>query len=520
MDNFINMPSQKNVDAIAPTARIRICVGIPWDNNYNHVRLFNDRNELQNYIDSKAIYSTDNAALVKRGYAELNIPVNEVYADNANYIAFFNTGYTDKWTYGFITSIDPLSVHSCRVNFELDVWTNCQFDMILNQCFIERQIVAKSLDKIGNYTYPEGLETGQYINADDVSQTFVCPTYDERDYVVVIASTFNEQGEFESGGMRDNIYSGVKYIVFDELNPKNVDEYLEDIVNGGLSDGIINCFMIPSTFIGEEAQWKTLHIPKKYDNIDGYVPKNNKLFCYPYNFIYANNNRGSSTEYRYEFFRDDDCQFYYTIMLDTEPVLCSYPAWYNNINQNFLEELTYNSFPKCPIAVDYFKAWLAQSGAMRVAEAYDISDTGQTILAAIINAYSSQGANMGTLGGITSAVAQTTRAYMQPPQLKTQGSNNLNAMQGNQEISYFRSCIRREYAKKIDDFFTMFGYKICELGTPDISSRKSWNYVKTQGCTVSGNIEVSLLNKLRAIFDNGVTIWHTNDIGNYGLNND
>lgn len=516
MDAFINIPQQDYVDGILPTAKIRICVGIPWDNKYNHVRLFNNREELFNYVDSKAIYKTDNAALVKRGYATLAIPVNEIYADSANYIAFYNTGYSNNWVYGFITSIEPLSVNSCRVNFELDVWTNSQFDMVLNQCFIERQIVSKSLDKIGAYTYPEGLETGQYINADGAIQ-YQCPTYDERENSIVIASTFAEDGSVTTGYMRDNLYTGIEYHVFDDAS--SASAYIQAIVEGGLSDGIVNCFMMPTQFISDEAQWKRIQIEKKYDNIDGYIPKNNKLFCYPYNFIYGNNNKGTGVEYRYEFFRENTCEFEYTVMLDTEPVLCSYPIWYNNINQNYLEMLTYNSYPKCPLAIDSFKAWLAQSGSTLVAEQFDLSDTESTLLAGLLNSYSTQGANMSTLSGITSAISQSTRAYMQAPQLKNQGSNNLNAVIGNQEITYFRSSIRAEYAKKIDDYFSMYGYKICELGVPDIRSRSAWNFVKTRGCTVSGNIEVDMLNKLRNIFDNGVTIWHTNDIGNYGLTN-
>ena len=459
MDSFIPMPTQDYVDGILPKAKIRICVGIPWDNKYEHVRLFNNRQELFNYVDSKAIYKTDSAALVKRGSAELHVPVNECYADSANYIAFYNEGYANNWVYGFITSIEPLSINSCRINFELDVWTNCQFDMVLNQCFIEREIVAKSKDVIGAYTYPEGLETGQYINQDGAIQ-YQCPTYDEREYSIGIASTFNEDGSVSTGEIRDNLYTGVEYHVFNDAS--SASAYVQAIVEGGLSDGIVGAFMMPTAFIAEEAQWKRVQIEKKYDNIDGYVPKNNKLFCYPYNFLYANNNKGTGNEYRYEFFRDDTIEFEYTVIFDTEPVLCAYPIWYNNINQNYLEMITYNSYPKCPLAIDSFKAWLAQSGSQVVASQFNLDETETTLLSGVLNSFSNNSAaSMSTVSGITGAIAQTTKAYMQAPQLKTQGSNNLNSVIGNQEITFFRAGIRAEYAKKIDDFFTMFGYKMC-----------------------------------------------------------
>ena len=79
--------------------------------------------------------------------------------------------------------------------------------------------------------------------------------------------------------------------------------------------------------------------------------------------------------------------------------------------------------------------------------------------------------------------------------------------------------IRAEYARKIDDYFSMFGYKIGEIGTPQIRNRSAWDFVKTRNCTISGNIDLDYLVILRSIFDRGVTIWHTNDIGNYGLAN-
>ena len=35
----------------------------------------------------------------------------------------------------------------------------------------------------------------------------------------------------------------------------------------------------------------------------------------------------------------------------------------------------------------------------------------------------------------------------------------------------------------------------------------------------TGNIDLDQLKKLRNIFDNVVTLWHTDDIGNYSLSN-
>lgn len=65
----------------------------------------------------------------------------------------------------------------------------------------------------------------------------------------------------------------------------------------------------------------------------------------------------------------------------------------------------------------------------------------------------------------------------------------------------------------------MYGYKVNKLKVPETTSRTSWNYVETRNCTVTGNVAREYIHVLEDIFNNGVTIWHTNDIGNYSLSN-
>ena len=79
--------------------------------------------------------------------------------------------------------------------------------------------------------------------------------------------------------------------------------------------------------------------------------------------------------------------------------------------------------------------------------------------------------------------------------------------------------VKAEMAKTIDDFFTMFGYPVHRIKKPNLNSRSSWNYVKTVECGITGNCILQDLQTLRKIFDKGVTIWHTNDVGNYNLSN-
>ena len=80
--------------------------------------------------------------------------------------------------------------------------------------------------------------------------------------------------------------------------------------------------------------------------------------------------------------------------------------------------------------------------------------------------------------------------------------------------------IKREYAQIIDNFFSMFGYKVNLVKVPNITGRQNWNYVKTINCNFEGDIPQNDLNTIKQMFDNGVTLWHNPaNIYNYNLTN-
>jgi hypothetical protein len=84
--------------------------------------------------------------------------------------------------------------------------------------------------------------------------------------------------------------------------------------------------------------------------------------------------------------------------------------------------------------------------------------------------------------------------------------------------SYCRT-IRPEYAQKIDDFFTMFGYKVNAVKVPNLKGRKSFNYVKTIDAVVTGNCPVPAVSKIRQLLNQGITFWHGDWVGDYSRDN-
>ena len=107
-----------------------------------------------------------------------------------------------------------------------------------------------------------------------------------------------------------------------------------------------------------------------------------------------------------------------------------------------------------------------------------------------------------------------------PPSISNLGNNTLfdygNKING---IYVIGKSIRGEYVTQLTNYFKMFGYKVNKLEVPNTKSRQYYNYIKTVDANIVGNIPSNDLNTIKGIFDKGVTIWHTSNVGDYSVNN-
>ena len=77
-----------------------------------------------------------------------------------------------------------------------------------------------------------------------------------------------------------------------------------------------------------------------------------------------------------------------------------------------------------------------------------------------------------------------------------------------------------EYKQKLEKIWNMRGYATNTVDYPNLCSKISWNYVQTVKCNIKGaNIDPSDLEKIKRVFDNGITLWHNKNIGDYSQNN-
>lgn len=73
-----------------------------------------------------------------------------------------------------------------------------------------------------------------------------------------------------------------------------------------------------------------------------------------------------------------------------------------------------------------------------------------------------------------------------------------------------------EYKQKLEKIWNMRGYATNTVDYPNLKSKTSWNYIQTVKCNIKGTgIDPSDLEKIKRVFDNGITLWHNKNVGDY-----
>ena len=103
-----------------------------------------------------------------------------------------------------------------------------------------------------------------------------------------------------------------------------------------------------------------------------------------------------------------------------------------------------------------------------------------------------------------------------PSGLATAG-NSTNAIMSEQiETSFVEMVVDSTSYALYKNIFMKYGYYIGYVIKPDIYSRKYFNYIKTNGAILTGNVNNMILSAIANILDSGVTIWHADNCIVYG----
>ena len=530
---------------------IILCQGIKMDKEFENVLNYSTA-DMVTLCRNNQVATSTNYSIIDPTVNEISVAIPYSTCIYANYIAFKNPHYGNKWYFAFVNKVKFENPEVTTIEFKVDVFSTWYSSFSIGKAFIEREHVSD--DTFGKHTIPEGLDTGEFV----INGVSTFDQYANDFYVVAGVSklpkeiaSLNISSSSYPSRIYNCVYSGLTYIVF--YTYESATKFTIVMDGQGLGDNIYDMFMIPKSIVTIlNNQWVTTNceatitipalpdwsITVDYDinykilpnstteqvmnagetitrnaTLNGYTPKNNKMFTGEFNYMYITNNAGADAKYNYEDFYNNTPVF---SLLGAVTPGCSIrliPKNYKLLNQSASQDyvcnpygLTGAKYPVCSWSSDSYTNWLTQQSVNLRTE--QITTAVSTVgLAAMGN----PAAAFGALGLIQDEMALKQRREFAPVQAK----GNLNsgdvtwAMGWNQFVLFKMSC-RYEFAKICDDYLSRFGYRVNEMKTPNLNSRTKFNYIKVGGMDelISGNIPANDLEEINRIFRKGVTIFH------------
>lgn len=548
---------------IEPNTRIELMQDIPVDPQYENTLYFNNVAEQNTYFNNKTVMAINKASYQReeRGWLKISfqsyendIPlISRIY--NVNYMRFRNNLFEDKWFYAFVDQVEYVNNNTVRLRYHIDVIQTWLFQIEFSDCLIDREHTEH--DYIFMNTLDEGLETGEYENS-------IINHY-EYTNVVLLVTAGDSVGQYTPGsnieGMgafgvnpTGDMFSGLtmrKFFLRDTQDLQTLNDELEAYYTDRTKlNDVVAIVNVPSMFANDQSQPEDVQITFP-STIGSYVPLNKKLFCYPYSFLYISNMQGDANVIRYEMFGNNPGLQVWGNFSVNPGLLCA-PKNYKGQSINYDEMLTITGFPMSAWCNDAYKAWVAQnagtiSAGITAAEGAIMSGLSATPYydkasptwndpgnlpklptrgsrgspdvsfdpSGYLLSYDASKGYTGIMAAL-GIMGQILDHRIKPPTAHGNGNGNLLYQAGLMTFCWWQKHIRPEYAKKIDDFFNMYGYKVNRIGKPVIMNRPCYKYTKTIGCSIHGDIPSDDVRTLESIFDSGVRFWRSTAVfGDY-----
>lgn len=369
-------------------------------------------------------------------------------------------------------------------------------------------------------------------------------------------------------GINGNIYAG------EEVGGLQVGtgylglQYFIAVLNAlGKSDAIVKIVMMPSAMNNKDVSQSNIiksegvefeYTVKSDATFGSYTPKNYKLYGYPYNYFIVDNNENDKKTFIPQFVNDDivDTGIKFKFMSSVlNQVIHIYPTNYATSNEVTFG-LSKTIGVEIPFITSAYKDWLANSEIARNLA------IGQHRLNSMINivggSFGSDGSSgietgdyqptltgekgdwiaspkgkslKGTGGFVLNSAKSTGKAMVnsynfisnlvqQKAQMAEIAPSFVGSLGGNMSFitnrlgfKITRMRLTEGVARRIDNYFSVYGYKISDWRTPQLKVRQKWTFIKTAGCAVIGDIPKDFESAIDQIFDNGITFW--NDTANF-----
>lgn len=563
--------------AVTPNTNLFL-IKCPLELDNKNQLTFNSKQEQLNYFASLPHEGNDHFSYQRKDNV-IRYPAHIDSILEYNYCIYQNDNYTNKWFYAFIVNMQYLNDNCTLITIATDVFQTWQFDLEYKESFIEREHIAVNEDTVGANLIPEGLEFGEVIenastSIDGLNQVYVIASSKFDDSKSVFTPKISSTTTY-NGCILNNIASGLWYFV---CSADQCLQKLKWLDEEGYGQSVITVFTVPAVsllglghgvtdtqlmdinssfgiwingyFSNSGREFTLTGVPSA---LDGYTPRNQKLRQYPYCYVGFTPSNGTPAIFRYENFVNAVPSFKVISEVNPNPSVTFIPKNYKGVSgNNVSEHVSVTGYPSISYHTDYYSNWIAQNQNLINLDLsqnefnYNLNEA-RTGISALQNA-TSLGVNALTLNptgtlNATSGLANNYLDYeankfnhdqaikVQMAQIEQQKLLPNSGSSGSSDATligyglfnsdiFTRYTIKRQYAERLDRYFDMYGYTTNKVKTPNINNRPTWNYVKTLGAIIVGDIPQTDLDTIKSFFDNGITLWHsTSNFLNYSANN-
>jgi hypothetical protein len=516
-------------------------LNVPLEDDMKNTLYFASSTAQHNYFNSN-ISKTYNNVSYQSETRTFRCPDQIDSVRQHNYIMWQNTAYSGKWFYAFIKKMTYVSDGFTDVEFEVDPLQTWMFDITIKPSFVEREHTNN--DTPGNNTLEEPVALGPFVFNGNVVN-FANTSFSNGYLAVGVSEVIDP---FDKNNPLTNwltvyggIYSGLTYMFFDSF--VSLQRVIDYYVYKGKTDALQTIFYVPNSFISASSPKSRTYTLRSETNtatviwiepsdspilisqsigratsLDGYVPRNKKLLTHPYCYFNLTNNNGAEVDYSYEDFSGNPTFSVRISLCPSMAIKCTPTSYKNgNSDQTWSEGIMGAKTPQCSWTTDYYTNWLTQNAVNIPLQAVNTA-VGVSAGLATGN-YLGAGTNF--LGAVSNVINENYKASLVPDQVH----GNLNS--GDISFSRDKLCftlipksIKAQYARIIDDWFDMFGYKTNRVKVPNTAHRQNWWYTKTINANITGNVPNEEMNKIKEAYNNGLTFWRNpSNFLNYGVSN-
>ena len=542
---------------VAPNGNIWLLRGVPID--AAHTKTYRPKSAADQFtaFSGYTKYTLTEQTYIRHSINSIRVEYSADNVIDCNYMIFQNSAFSNKYFYAFITDVEYVSNNTCRIVFDIDNLQTYYFDIAFLPSLIAREHSAT--DNIGDSVTPEPvISTGEEIVSRYQPLNKDIPT---GLYTVIVTSRdlLNPQtNEYFFATANEGNFAGAS--IAGAYNVCNVvSDTLSDfftVINNYISvageNGILAMYCIPRMAYTGNA-WDSEHtwlaknvaintsaiytqsIPKPIvtDTLNGYLPKNKKLYTYPFCYLKLHNSCGSYSEYRYEYFTTDNVVFRLSTSgtAPDQSVYCT-PQNYRGFNLDWESSLIYDTYPASSFNTTAYSNYIGNNSYRLLA--------GQ--MARIVSAVTTAAGGfagglenpIGTITNLANNTMSGVSEYAALQDLRRQTSTLGGMASGYFNLFFdqnffvaYRVTLNATVAQQYDDYFTRFGYSVNSIKTPNFwigTGRTRYNYCKTHEANIKSKsmsigVPMGALSDIVNIFNNGICLWEKmSDVGVYSDN--